>query len=458
VYYNDGEPVVSGFSNGYVSMTGDFVKGQTYYIAVAPQTLKNFTVEFSRKGDSDKYPVKSTSKPVTFKRNYIHDLGTIYTTGFTTDPEQLNADKPCTIYYVPDKKSPFRDYTGDLYAHIWVRSGGADSHGPTWGDNSAKYKFTKVEDNKWSLTLSGSIRSWFGSGTTPIEQIGILVRSADKTKQTADEFINVVDSKYTITMPQGMKHGINYNADGTVTLVLYDRDNQGKRHDFCNLLWDENWWGDSSKPKKPLYYDNNSGCWWITLTNLDPDTAYKFQYQLGYGSNVTVTTFDPYSEVVYDTHNDQWISDNTYPGLFKDYGSIHGGRASGFISSGKMADEYLLHYGASWECIYHNHFTSLHEDDILKSLPSPEEKRIIRQEEGITEKQVVLSVGQFIYRKGYDVLLKSIASFSEEVGVYIIGGQVTAEYKQLVEELKLKNIHFIDFMSKEELINFEYIG
>ena len=339
VYYNDGEPIVKGFSQGYVSMTGDFVKGQTYYIAVAPQTLKNFTVEFSRKGDSDKYPVKSTSKPVTFKRNYIHDLGTIYTTGFTTDPEQLNADKPCTIYYVPDKKSPFRDYTGDLYAHIWVRSGGADSYGPTWGDNSAKYKFTKVEDNKWSLTLSGSIRSWFGSGTTPIEQIGILVRSADKTKQTADEFINVVDSKYTITMPQGMKHGINYNSDGTVTLVLYDRDNQGKRHDFCNLLWDDNWWGDSGKPKKPLYYDNNSGCWWITLTNLDPDRQYKFQYQLGYGNNVTVTTFDPYSEIVYDTHNDQWISSTTYPNLKAEYGDSHAGRDNGFISAFKINRE-----------------------------------------------------------------------------------------------------------------------
>lgn len=339
VYYNDGDPVVKGFSHGYVSMTGDFVKGQTYYIAVAPQTLKNFTVEFSREGDYNKYPVKSVSKSVTFKRNCIHDLGTIYTTGFTTDPEQPDADKPCTIYYVPDKKSPFRDYTGDLYAHVWVRSGEADSHGPTWGDNSAKYKFTKVEDNKWSLTLSGSIRSWFGSGTTPIEQIGILVRSADKTKQTADEFINVVDSKYTITMPQGVKHGINYNADGTVTLVLYDRDNQGKRHDFCNLLWDENWWGYSDKPKTSLCYDNNSGCWWITLTDLDPNRQYKFQYQLGYGNNVTVTTFDPYSEIVYDTHNDQWISSTTYPNLKAEYGDSHSGRASGFVSAFKINRE-----------------------------------------------------------------------------------------------------------------------
>ena len=45
VYYNDGDPIVSGFSSGYVSMSGNFVKGKTYYIAVAPVVFeKGFTV------------------------------------------------------------------------------------------------------------------------------------------------------------------------------------------------------------------------------------------------------------------------------------------------------------------------------------------------------------------------------------------------------------------------------
>lgn len=126
-------------------------------------------------------------------------------------------------------------------------------------------------------------------------------------------------------------------------------------------------------------------------------------------------------------------------------------RAQGFISSGEMADRYLLHYGGHKEYIYHNHFTSLHNKDIIEHLPSPEEKQLIRQKVGIPEKKVILSVGQFIHRKGYDVLLKASKNFSDDVGVYIIGGQVTPEYEILVNELNLKNIHFIDFMPPDEL-------
>lgn len=229
VYYNNGEPVIEGASAGYVSLNGDFQKGQTYYIAIAPVVFENgFTVEFSDDGDYNKYAVKSTSKRQQFKRNTIYDLG-------------------------------------------------------------------------------------------------VLVSGKD------------VD----MTGPEGLQHGINYIDDSTVALVLYDRDNQGKPHDFCNLLWDENWWGDVSKPKTPLVYDDASGCWWITLTDLNPDKQYKFQYQLGYGSNVTVTTFDPYTEILYDRYNDQWISSSTYPGLAEEYGDTHYGRDNGFVSAFKInRDEY----------------------------------------------------------------------------------------------------------------------
>ena len=229
VYYNSGEPVIVGASAGYVSLNGDFQKGQTYYIAIAPVVFENgFTVEFSNDGDYNKYAVKSTSQRLEFKRNTIYDLG-------------------------------------------------------------------------------------------------VLVSGKD------------VD----MTGPEGLQHGINYIDDSTVALVLYDRDNQGKAHDFCNLLWDENWWGDVSKPKTPLVYDDASGCWWITLTGLNPDKQYKFQYQLGYGSDVTVTTFDPYTEILYDRYNDQWISSSTYPNLSQEYGDTHYGRDNGFVSAFKInRDEY----------------------------------------------------------------------------------------------------------------------
>lgn len=126
-------------------------------------------------------------------------------------------------------------------------------------------------------------------------------------------------------------------------------------------------------------------------------------------------------------------------------------KAHGFISSGKMADKYLLHYGAMKNRIYRNHFTSLHENDIIQSAPSLTEKQLLRARRGIKEKRVVLSVGQFVYRKGYDILLKAAAMFREDVGIYIVGGKVTPEYEQLVKDLRLKNVHFVDFMLPEEL-------
>ena len=344
VAYNDGEPSVSGFSNGYVSLNGDFQKGKTYYIAVAPVVFeKGFTVEFSNEGDYNKYEVKSTSKRIQFKRNVVHDLGTIVSgkdTGFFTDPPVPDADEPCTVYFKAVEDDEVYGITTDLYAHVWLRNGATDSHGSTWGDNADKYKLTKIGDNLWSMTMTPTVREWFASGTTPVQKIGIIARNSASTKKTNDNFIKVTDELYgtDYPLPTGAQHGINYEIEGenTVTLVLYDRDNQGKSHDFCNLLWDENWWGDSSKPKTPLHYDDDSGCWWITLTDLDPDKQYKFQYQLGYGSNVSVTTFDPYTEIVYDRSNDQWISSTTYPNLEAEYGNTHYGRDNGFISAFKI--------------------------------------------------------------------------------------------------------------------------
>ena len=344
VAYNDGEPSVSGFSNGYVSLNGDFQKGKTYYIAVAPVVFENgFTVEFSNEGDYNKYEVKSTSKRIQFKRNVVHDLGTIVSgkeTGFFTDPPVPDADEPCTVYFKAVEDDEVYGITTDLYAHVWLRNGATDSHDSTWGDNADKYKLTKIGDNLWSMTMTPTVREWFASGTTPVQKIGIIARNSASTKKTKDNFIKVTDELYgtDYPLPTGAQHGINYEIEGenTVTLVLYDKDNQGKSHDFCNLLWDENWWGDSSKPKTPLHYDDESGCWWITLTDLNPNKQYKFQYQLGYGSNVSVTTFDPYTEIVYDRSNDQWISSTTYPNLEAEYGNTHYGRDNGFISAFKI--------------------------------------------------------------------------------------------------------------------------
>ncbi len=112
---------------------------------------------------------------------------------------------------------------------------------------------------------------------------------------------------------------------------------------------------------------------------------------------------------------------------------------------------YLISIGIPREQINKYRFTSLDQSDILVAPINITEKENIRNKLGVTEKNMVLSVGQFIYRKGYDVLLDTCRSIPSTIGVYIVGGKPTDEYLAFKEKHNLNNVHFIDFMSKEQL-------
>ncbi len=112
---------------------------------------------------------------------------------------------------------------------------------------------------------------------------------------------------------------------------------------------------------------------------------------------------------------------------------------------------YLNSIGIPKECINKYHFTSLAQSDILSAPLSTKEKENIKRTLNITEKRIILSVGQFIYRKGYDVLLDSCRTIPNTIGVYIVGGTPTDEYLSFKKKYKLDNVHFVDFMPKEQL-------
>ncbi|MBR6509599.1 MAG: glycosyltransferase family 4 protein [Clostridia bacterium] len=125
--------------------------------------------------------------------------------------------------------------------------------------------------------------------------------------------------------------------------------------------------------------------------------------------------------------------------------------AKGYFSTSLMHDEYYVTYGADKNKIHRYPFSSLKKDDILENIPQTEQKLSLREELGMPEKRIVLTVGQFIHRKGFDVLLNAAKNFSEDIGVYFVGGEPTEEYLKLVEENNLSNIHFIGFKNKSEL-------
>ena len=130
------------------------------------------------------------------------------------------------------------------------------------------------------------------------------------------------------------------------------------------------------------------------------------------------------------------------------------GGATRWISTGSYTTNYLVHYGAKEDRVDTYPFSSLHETDILQSVVSEEEKKAIREELGIPETNMILSIGQFIHRKAFDVLIASASELDPNTGIYIVGGEPTEEYLELCRKYGLENIHFLSFMKKERLVQY----
>ena len=235
------------------------------------------------------------------------------------DPVCPDADKPCTIKFNPTSDNPLYGHSGELYAHLGVVVDGEWKYVPSdWGTTDEKVHFKKVADNSWELKLEPTVREYFQSGETPVTKLAMIVRTADGSIKSheADQFCSATDSKYkaevfvpdplvTKKLPEGVKHGINYNADGSVTFVFYDQDTAAKSHKYCYIVGEWNDW--TRKTEGAMYYDGSKGCWWITLDGFDADKEYRFQYRLGNTSGNDTYVSDPYTEIVYDEWNDQYI-------------------------------------------------------------------------------------------------------------------------------------------------------
>lgn len=117
------------------------------------------------------------------------------------------------------------------------------------------------------------------------------------------------------------------------------------------------------------------------------------------------------------------------------------------FSSGKAATQYFQYYGAGSERIKTHHFSSLHEENIIQNPISTKEKEILRRNLGLSDKKMILSVGQFIYRKGYDLLLEAWKMCDKKYQLVLIGGgELRAEYENKIAQEKYENVHLIDYL------------
>ena len=276
-----------------------------------------------------------------------------------TDYATPKADEPCVLYYKAGGSFPFRGFTASLYVHIGLVSHEWMHVQADWNSNLEKCRLLPTEEpDVWKLEIAPSIRQWFGATDEEvINKIGVVVRNADGSRQTADLFCVVEDPAHTITydkvekapLPAGVEYGINYINDSTVTLVLKEQDANGECYDCAYVIGDFSEWQCQST--YAMKRDEEAGCWWCIIGGLNPGEEYRFQYHLYDEAWGVVRIADPYAEIIY-TADDKWIASSTYPQL-PSYPETTSGLVSAFQTS---AEEY------AWQI---EDFVACEEDNLI---------------------------------------------------------------------------------------------
>ncbi len=277
-----------------------------------PGLERTATINVSSGGST--LSVAVTQEGLVLDENIVPDAAS----GVVVDPVKPDADGPCTIKFNAPDGSELFGYTGDLYAHLGLIVDDEWAFVPAdWKENTDKCKFTNLGENSWELKIEPSIREFFGSGETPLTRLAIVIRSADGSLQTRpDQFNSIKDNKYQLVpfvpdpvvdeaMPADLNHGINIHDDNSVTFVLYAADKDGAMHDYCYLVGD--WNNFERVPEGIMKRDAAAGCWWLKVEGFDPDQEYRYNFRLGNPPASDIVVSDPYTEIVYDQWNDQYI-------------------------------------------------------------------------------------------------------------------------------------------------------
>lgn len=113
----------------------------------------------------------------------------------TCDPVFPTASDAVIITFNADQGNlGLKDYTGDVYAHTGVitdkSTSGSDWKYPiaAWETNLPKAKMTRVSPNVYTLSISPSIREYYGvPDSDTIKKLAFVFRSWDRTKEGKTE-------------------------------------------------------------------------------------------------------------------------------------------------------------------------------------------------------------------------------------------------------------------------------
>ncbi len=134
----------------------------------------------------------------------------------------------------------------------------------------------------------------------------MLIASATANSTTVYDTIKINVPKPVVSQPRptGVKTGINYIDNSTVTLVLHAPNKSN-----VYVIGEFNDWSilNAFQMKKDGEY------WWLTISDLTPGKIYSYQYLVD--GNIRIS--DPFTELVLDPWNDKWINEKymIYPNL-----------------------------------------------------------------------------------------------------------------------------------------------
>ena len=161
----------------------------------------------------------------------------------TTDPVFPTASKPVVITYnAAEGNQGLMDYTGDIYAHIGVITDKSTSGSDwkyvktSWGENTPETKLTRIDVNLYTLTLTPSIKDYFGvPDGEKILQIALVFRSFDnsqtgRTESGGDIYADVYEENLSVNIVTPASNlvvqlndtiKINAAANFSDSLILY---------------------------------------------------------------------------------------------------------------------------------------------------------------------------------------------------------------------------------------------
>lgn len=128
--------------------------------------------------------------------------------------------------------------------------------------------------------------------------------------------------------------------------------------------------------------------------------------------------------------------------------------ATYWLSTGEETTKYLLHYGANYNQVRKYKFSSYHKNEILDFPISESQKSILKESLKIPYSKVIMYAGNVSEAKGVDTLLRACDNLNDDIGIYIIGGKPDFNIEKIRKELVNKNIFFIEFINKEDLIKY----